>query len=317
MSKVLITGINGFVGVHLVAELQSKNWSVFGLSRDGDGELKNEVVLLKGDILDKDALYKTINEVKPDAIFHLAAQSKPFESFKKPEETINVNLIGTLHMLEIVESMHKKGHSCRLMLVGSGEEYGSVVREKLPICEDTPLNPSNPYSISKAAGYFLARQYAKSGLDVVYLSPFSHIGVGQGVGFLIPDVCKQIVDIEHGEKDPVVVTGDLSAEKDFCDVRDVVCGYLALLEKGDRGERYNICSGVSVRVGSLVEALLAKSHVKIEHKIDENRKRIGEVVVMRGDNAKIRKTTGWDCKIPIDTTLNDCLNWWRDKTSSH
>jgi GDP-4-dehydro-6-deoxy-D-mannose reductase len=316
MKKVLITGINGFVGFHLVKELQKFDYSIFGLSRTGTSPLKNELVIIKGDISEKEELYKVISEVKPDAIFHLAALTKPFESFKKPEETFQVNLLGTLHILDIVEGLSKKGYPCKLLIAGSGEEYGVVTAKDLPVVEETPLHPNNPYSTSKAAGYFLATQYFKSyGLDIVYLSPFSHTGPGQKEGFLIPDVCKQIVEIERNGKEPVVRTGDLSAEKDYTDVRDVVRAYVQLLEKGESGERYNICSGKSIKVNSIVDSLVSMAKLPVKHVIDESKKRPSEVIVMRGSYEKLHSLTGWNPEISLDRTLSDCLADWRTRAS--
>lgn len=312
MKKVLITGINGFVAPYLVQELQNKDYSIFGLSRNGDGDLKNHVVMIKGDVTVKDSLYSTISDLKPDVIFHLAAQSKPFESFKKPEETFQVNTLGTLHLLDIADSLRKNGYPLRLLIAGTAEEYGSVKATQLPVIEETCINPNNPYSTSKAAGYFLAKQYFKAyGLDIVYLSPFSHTGPGQKEGFLISDVCKQIVDIEKNGKDPVVKTGDLSAEKDYTDVRDVVRGYSLLIDKGVSGERYNICSGKSIQVNRIVDTLISLAKVPIRHMIDESKKRPTEIVVMRGSYEKIHDLTGWKPEIPLEQTLRECLDFWR------
>lgn len=312
MKKVLITGINGFVGMHLARELISLQYEVWGLSREKVLHSDQNVQMIAADLTDKQSLYNAFVKVQPDAVFHLAAQSRPGLSFSDPERTFEVNTIGTLHVLDILGGLYSQSYKPRVMIVGTAEEYGNVDVDKLPVTESAPLVPNNPYSISKAAGYFLCMQYHKSyGMDIIYLSPFSHTGPGQRDGFLIPDVCKQIVEIEKGIKPPVLVTGDLSSSKDYSDVRDVVRGYGQLLYSGAGGERYNLCSGKSIKVIDIVAKLLAMSNVPIEHKIDPKKFRPTEVTIMRGSYDKIHKTTGWLPEISLDQTLKDTLDWWR------
>lgn len=312
MKKVLITGVSGFVGAHLARELISRQYEVWGLTREKIVHTQENVQFVTGDLKDKQSLYNAFVQVQPDAVFHLAAQSKPGLSFSDPETTFDINTIGTLHVLDVLGGLYSQSYKPRLMLVGSAEEYGNVPIEQLPVVETAPLNPNNPYSISKAAGYFLAMQYHKSyGMDVIYLSPFSHTGPEQKQGFLIPDVCKQIVDIERGKKEPVLVTGDLSSEKDYTDVRDIVKGYAQLMYEGVGGERYNLCSGTSVRVLDIVAQLVAMSTIQIQHQVDKTKFRPTEVTIMRGCYDKIHKTTGWLPEIPLAKTLQDSLEWWR------
>jgi GDP-4-dehydro-6-deoxy-D-mannose reductase len=314
MSKVLITGINGFVGPYLALELQKSGHSIFGLSRSGKSELKNDVVIVAGDLLQKDGLFKLLTDVKPDVIFHLAAQSKPGYSFKEPEETFDSNVKGTLNLLESVRGLQNQneGYKVRIMMAGTSEEYGLVKKVDLPLYETSPFNPINPYAISKLACYYLSMMYVRSyGFDIVYMVPFSHTGPGQKLGFIVPDVCKQIVEIERGTKDAILSTGDLSVYRDYTDVRDMVRGYVSLMEKGERGERYNLCTGKGIQIEQVVEILLSYSTKKIEHRIDASRIRPSEMPVLFGSSEKIFELTGWKAEIPLEQTLTDCLEWWR------
>lgn len=316
MKKILITGINGFVGPHLVGELQRVGgYSIYGLSRTGKSELKNDVVILKGDLVDKIGLFKLINELKPDAVFHLAAQSKPGLSFKEPEETFESNVDGTINLFESVRGLMNDDSSYRprIIVAGSSEEYGLVNSTQLPLGETERFNPINPYAISKVAGYFLSMMYVRAyKFDIVYAVLFSHVGPGQKEGFIVPDVCKQIVEIEQGKKDPVLATGDLSVSRDYSDVRDFVRAYVLLLDKGKSGERYNICSGKPTRVADIVDRLVGMSKVKIEHTIDPSKVRPTEMPILYGSFEKFHALTGWKPEISLDTTLRDSLDWWRE-----
>ncbi len=313
MKKVLITGVSGFVGLHLARELISRQYEVWGLSREKIIHTEDNILMVAGDLTDKQSLYNALTQVQPDAVFHLAAQSSPGLSFADPEKTFLINTIGTLHILDILGGLYSESYKPRLMIAGTAEEYGLVGAQQLPIVESMSINPNNPYSISKAAGYFLAMQYVKSyKMDIIYLSPFSHTGPGQKEGFLIPDVCKQIVAIEKGLSQPILATGDLSSEKDYTDVRDIVKGYAQLLYEGVGGERYNLCSGNSVKVLDIVAQLVAMSNIQIQHQIDSKKFRPSEVTVMRGSYDKIHHTTGWVPEIPLEKTLKDSLDWWRN-----
>jgi GDP-4-dehydro-6-deoxy-D-mannose reductase len=314
--KVLITGINGFVGPYLAVELQKGGHSIFGLSRTGDGELKNDVVIVQGDLLDKVGMFKLLADVKPDVIFHLAAQSKPGYSFKEPEETFDSNVKGTLNLLECIRGLKNQngGYSPRIMMAGTSEEYGLVKKEDLPLKEDSPFNPINPYAISKLACYYLSMMYVRSyDFDLVYMVPFSHIGPGQKEGFIVPDVCKQIVEIERGKKEPVLATGNLSVFRDYTDVRDMVKGYALLMEKGLKGERHNLCSGHGVQIEEIVDKLLSYSTKQIKHTVDQNKIRPSEMPILYGDSSKIKNLCGWKAEIPLEQTLKDSLEWWRNK----
>jgi len=199
-------------------------------------------------------------------------------------------------------------------MIGTSEEHGFVPPELLPITEETPLNPINPYSISKTANWYIAKEYVRSfHFDIVYVTPFNHTGPGQMPGFLAPDVASQIVDIEKGIKEPVLMTGDLSSKRDISDVRDVVRAYRLLMEKGNSGERYIISSGKSISVDEIVKKLISFSKTKIEHRIDPTRARPSEVPDLYGSSKKLTNLTGWQPEISLDQTLQDLLNWYREK----
>ncbi|KKQ48306.1 MAG: NAD-dependent epimerase/dehydratase [Candidatus Shapirobacteria bacterium GW2011_GWE1_38_10] len=174
------------------------------------------------------------------------------------------------------------------------------------------MNPQNPYAISKVANWFLARQYTKSfGFDIVYVTPFNHTGPGQGAGFLAPDVANQIVEAENGIRDPVIFTGDLSARRDFSDVRDIVRAYRLLIEKAKAGERFVISSGHSIPVKDVVDTLLSLAKVRIEHRIDPKRNRPLDIADLYGSHDKLTQVTGWEPEIPLEKTLSDLLDWYR------
>jgi GDP-4-dehydro-6-deoxy-D-mannose reductase len=273
------------------------------------------VVILKGDLLELTELYKTIDTLKPDAIFHLAAQSKPGYSFKEPQETFESNVIGTINLLEVVRGMMRgiEGYRPRIIIAGSSEEYGLVDKNQLPLVETSPFNPVNPYAISKVAQYYLSMMYVRAyTMDIVYAVLFSHVGPGQKEGFIIPDVCKQIVEIEQGKKEPILSTGDLSVSRDYSDVRDFAKAYVLLLEKGKSGERYNICSGKATRVSEIVDSLISMAKVKIDHTIDPAKVRPTEMPILYGSGEKFRALTGWTPEIPLEQTLKDSLNSWRE-----
>lgn len=313
MKKVLITGINGFVGHHLTLELGEYGYEVVGFTRGLDDRKTLAVPMYEGDILIADQVEEAIRKIRPDYIVHLAAQAKPGYSFGHAEETFEINVFGTLHLLDGVKRVQDNDTSYRprILCIGTSEEYGEVTEAELPLREDALLRPTNPYAISKVACYHTVMQYVRTyGLDIVYAVPFSHIGPGQREGFLIPDVCAQIVAIERGEREPVLVTGPLVTKRDYSDVRDIVRGYRLLLEHGVGGERYNLCSGASIGVGEVVDKLISYADVTIEHQIDESRRRPTELMNLYGDFGKI-KALGWGQEFGIERTLRDALVYQR------
>ncbi len=310
MSKIFITGINGFVGKHLLE--QYKEDKIIGLVKDGTGEgFGKNVDIVRGDILDSAKIEEIIVDKKPDIIFHLAALTSPSESLKNPFETINNNIDGQLNILEAIRK--NELFNTRLLVVSSAEIYGSVDDKYLPISEDTPLMPTTPYAVSKITQDFLGYQYYKAyGIKSVRVRPFNHIGPGQAPVFVVSAFAKQIAMIERGQQDKIIKVGNLAPRKDFTDVRDVVKAYKLLMEKGEFGEVYNIGSGVSYAISEILEMLLSFSNEKIEVQADESLMRKSEQKELRCDFSKIKNDVGWEPSISIEKSLRDALDYWRN-----
>lgn len=316
MKKVLITGISGFVGKHLAQYFLSQDgYAVVGTCRSEASiaslnELKDKVHLVNVDLMDAEKVADILNDEKPDYIVHLAAQASPSKSFSVPAETLTVNTVATLNILEGLRKHEMK--STRLLLVSTGEMYGMVKPSDIPIDEDTPMRPISPYSVSKITQDYLAYQYFLAyHLDIVRVRPFNHIGPGQKEGFVVSDFAKQIVEIEHKKKDPVLSVGNLEGKRDFTDVRDIVKAYGLALEKGEAGEVYNLGSGVSRKISDMLQTLLDHSTEKVEIKTDPARFRPIDVPEIVCDYQKFHKLTGWKPEIAFEKTLQDILDYWR------
>lgn len=311
MKKILITGSQGFAGQHLLKELIANNYEVYGTALYYL-PINSPSNIFVCDIEIQQQISSLITKIKPDAIFHLAGQPKPGLSFNIPQKTFAINTIGTINLLEAVREI--PNYFPRIILIGTSEEHGIVSPENLPITENTPLNPINPYAISKTANWFLSKEYIRSfNFDIVYITPFTHTGPGQMPGFLSSDVASQIVEIEKGTKEPILHTGDLSSKRDISDVRDVVRAYRLLMEKGITGERYIVSTGKSIPVKEIVEKLISMSKIKIELKIDNLNNRPTDIPDLSGSHYKLTKKTGWQPKIPLKKTLQDLLDWYRQK----
>jgi GDP-4-dehydro-6-deoxy-D-mannose reductase len=314
--KVLITGIAGFVGSHLSELLLKKGDEVFGIclaceSLENIREIKKALHLTNCDITDFDRLSSVIRRINPDEIYHLAAFSSVGKSFSHPVDTIEVNVRGTLYLLEILRNMRKRA---RVLIVGSSDMYGIVKPKDIPITEEKPLLPVSPYGTSKAACDLLAYQFFKSyGVQTIRARAFNHTGPRQGIGFVVPDFASQIAKMEAGILPPVMKVGNLSSKRDISDVRDIVRGYLLLMKKGEPGEAYNICSGKAYSIKNVLKTLISLSKKKIRVKTDEKKKRPSEIPVLAGDNSRVKRATGWTSKISIEATLEDTLDFWRKK----
>ena len=311
MKKVLITGSEGFVGQHLWKELESNGYEVFGttLMAPVTGLANNVSVC---DIESPEQLSLLISKLLPDAIFHLAGWSNPGSSFASPQKAFTINAIGTINLLEAVRKI--ENYHPRIIAIGSSAEFGMVSSENLPVTEKSPLNPNSPYGVSKVAAWYICHQYfASYKTDIIYATPFNHTGPGQAPGFLAPDIASQIAQVEKGEKDPEIITGDLSTKRDLLDVRDVVRAYRLLLEKGLSGERYLISSGKSTPVAQVVDTLISLSKTKITHQIDSSKMRPSDIPDQYGDSSKLKELTSWQPEIPLEKTLQDLLDWYREK----
>uniref|UniRef100_A0A7V3RIP0 SDR family oxidoreductase n=1 Tax=candidate division WOR-3 bacterium TaxID=2052148 RepID=A0A7V3RIP0_UNCW3 len=314
--KALITGVSGFAGSHLAEYLLSLNIEVSGTVKwrsrlDNISHILNKIKLFECDIRDMTAVKYVINEVKPDYIFHLAAQSYVPFSWRAPSDTLITNIIGELNIFEAVRELKIDP---RIQIAGSSEEYGLVYPDEIPIKETNPLRPLSPYAVSKVAQDLLGYQYYKSyGLKIVRTRAFNHTGPRRGEVFVSSNFARQIVEIEKGMREPVIYVGNLEAVRDFLDVRDVVRGYYLSLEKGIPGEVYNIASGKGVKIKELLERLLQLANIDVRIIPDPSRMRPSDVELLVGSSEKFHSATGWKPEIPFDKTLKDLLDYWRAK----
>lgn len=315
--RALITGVTGFAGSHLCELLLKEGVEVHGIQRwrsksDNIDHLKDKINFHEADLLDAHSLYKVIDEVKPNYIFHLAAQSYVQSSWASPANTLEVNIIGSVHLFEAVR---KSELGIPIQIACSSEEYGRVFPNELPIKETNPLRPLSPYAVSKLAMDYLGYQYFESyGLKIVRTRGFNHTGPRRGDVFSESTFAKQIAEIEKGLKEPVVYVGNLDAVRDYTDVRDMVKAYYLAVQKCEPGEVYNICTGHGWKVKDVLNLLLSMSKVKIKIEADPERMRPSDVEVLIGDASKFKKQTNWKPEIPFQKTMEDLLNYWRERT---
>ena len=315
MRRVLVTGVTGFAGSHLVDYMAERGDSeIWGIQRwrsrtENIEHLRDRMTLVECDLRDAESTRDTIEQVRPDWIFHLAAQSFVPTSWKAPTESLTTNVLGQLHLFE---ACRRLGLKPRIQIACSSEEYGMVYENELPIRESNPLRPLSPYAVSKVAQDMLGYQYWMSWkVDSVRTRGFNHEGPRRGPVFVASDFAKQIADIEKGRKPPVLKVGNLEAQRDFTDVRDIVRGYFLALEKCESGEVYNLCSGKAWTIQQLLDHLLSLTRTKIDVQVDPARLRPSDVPILLGDNSKFVKATGWKVTIPFEQTLADMLEYWR------
>lgn len=313
--KALITGITGFAGSHLAEYLLERDdLEVHGTVRwrsrtENIEHIESRVRLHECDLRDAAAVYKVVDEVRPDLVFHLAAQSFVPTSWLAPSETLTTNVIGQVNLFE---AFRRSGINPRIQVACSSEEYGLVHPDEVPIRETNPLRPLSPYGVSKVAQDYLAYQYFKSyGLHAVRTRTFNHTGPRRGRVFVTSDFARQVALIELGLKEPILEVGNLAALRDFTDVRDVVHGYWLALEKGEPGEVYNLASGKAYSIQEVVDLLLDLSKKPIFLRQDPSRMRPSDVPILLGDAGKFWRQTGWEPRIPFEQTVEDLLNYWR------
>lgn len=312
MKKVMIIGAAGFVGNHLIDYMMEnkKDWEVVATKMPREVIDKN-VKVIDLDITKLDEITNVLNEVKPDYIFHLAAQSSVAVSWKNPQLTIDINIKGTVNLLDAIRDNCK---DTKVLLIGSGEEYGHVKQEEVPIKEDNNTRPGNVYAVTKVTQNMLGHLYYEGyGLHIMSTRSFNHTGPNQAPMFVVADFCKQVADIEAGKQEPVICVGNLSAKRDFTDVRDVVRAYCLLMEKGVAGETYNVGSGNAIEVKKILDMILSHSSKEIEVKTDSNKLRPVDVPIIEADITKITKDTGWKPEISLDTTITETLEYWKSK----
>lgn len=310
---ILVIGAAGFVGGHLLLHLsEDPTLSVCATKlpfEKIDTSAYPQVGIFDLDIIESDSTRLLLEKLQPDIIIQLAAQSSVGLSFQKPELTMNINIIGSLHVMEAVRSACP---ACKVIMVGSSEQYGPVPQELQPVKETTQLDPVSPYAISKAAAESLASLYVRSyNLNFTMVRAFNHIGPGQLPLFVVSDFARQIAMIEKKLTESVIQVGNLSARRDFTDVRDIVRGYRMLTLTGRPGQVYNIGSGKSVEIQFILDTLLSYSKVPIQIVVDPAKFRPVDVPEIRADITKIQTDTEWCPEIPLETSLLDSLNYWR------
>lgn len=311
MKKVLITGATGFVGQHLADYLSAKNqFELFGTSLTPSNNT-DKVKIEKIDLTVFNDVVELLNRIRPDQIYHLAAFTSPAASMNNPTPTVLGNIEIQMNLLNAIRSENL--NEARALIVSSGEVYGEVEKENLPVDEGTPMRPVNPYAVSKIAQDYLGLQYKLAyGMDIVRVRPFNHTGPGQTPTFAIPSFARQIALIEKGKQEPVLKVGNLTAYRDFSDVLDIVKGYSLLMEKGESGEVYNIGSGKSHQMKEILDMLVKLSSKDI--KIDSDQSKFMPLTQkdIYCDYSKLNSLTGWKPEIPLEKTLQDTLDYWRN-----
>lgn len=311
--RALITGVRGFAGPHLLRFLGgATDWTLYGLSR-GPAEGMGGCISLGADLLDRERVLAVVAEIAPTHVFHLAAQSHVPTSHHDGGATLINNIAGQANLLDACRALAEPP---RVLVVGSGEEYGLVPPDEMPLREDQPFRPTSPYAVSKVAQDLLGWQYfAAYGLPVVRVRPFSHTGPGQSARFAISAFARQIAEIEAGRRQPIVCVGNLDARRDFLDVRDVVRAYYLALTRGEPGEVYNIAGGEVISIGEALRMLLALSPRDIAVEIDPGRLRPSDVPLFAGDSTRLREATGWVPQVPLARSIREVLDWWRARVA--
>lgn len=316
MIKVLITGYSGFVSNHFISYLDTLNLpiEIIGISRGSVESISPSHLKIKtyqGDL--KNALFvkEIIASVKPDYILHLASDSSVAYSWENPLESFLNNTNIFLNVAEAVRSSHT---DCRILSVGSSEQYGIVSPENIPITEACPLNPISPYAVARVSQEMLSKIYADGyGLDIVMTRSFNHIGPGQTEKFVISSFIKQILYKKYINPNEVFTVGNVEIIRDFLDVRDVVKVYWNLLLKGKKGQIYNVCSGIGFSLKEIIEKILYLAKVDFNYIKDESLVRPADNPLIIGSNKKLTSELGWEQMFSIDQSLLDIIEYWENQ----
>lgn len=315
--KVFISGATGFVGRHLISRLNSPQYTIYGSSFPEKPEVfeglgGREIFHL--DIRAEEDIFEVIRRVQPDWVFHLAAISNVKHSWEERRETLETNILGTLNLFEAVR---KHAQKARVLFVSSSDVYGIISSGERVLKEEDDTRAVNPYALTKIGGEILSKFYWEiEKLDVLIVRSFPHTGPGQGPDFACSDWACQIARIEKGLAEPVIKVGNIDIQRDYTDVRDVVKAYVSLMERGKKGQTYNICSGKAVALRKILEFLCSLSSESVKVKVDSRKLRKTDIPFLVGNNRKIRRETSWEPKIPLEQTLKDLLEYWRKREGS-
>lgn len=312
---ILVTGAGGFAGRHLIRYLQRvmPDVQVYGtVYRSSVSANHGLLTYHMIDLRDRAAVFAFVDQVKPDQVYHLAAQASVPASFSDPWGTFEVNVRGQLNLLDALREICPQ---VRVMIASSAEVYGLIKPQDVPVREDTPFRPGNPYAVSKVSQDVLAYQYHHThGMHITRARAFNHIGPGQSEAYVAAAFAAQIARIEAGLQEPVIRVGDLSAQRDFADVRDVVRAYHLILNHGESGAAYNVASGRTVTIQYLLDRLLEIAGAdQIEVQVDPERLRPSRVPLLRGDFEALQRVTGWQPEIPFKQSLADILEDFRQR----
>ena len=312
--RVLITGATGFVGSHLASHLHTMHpdATIYG-TKLFDTEKSNEHIATTFQIDLKD--YKRVRdmllECQPDTIYHLAAQAFVPRSFEDPWETLENNIRSQLNLIQACLELDIRP---RMLIISSAEIYGAVNATQMPITTNTPMRPTSPYSVSKVTQDMLGLQYFLShDMPIMRARAFNHIGPGQNARFVAPAFATQIAKIEVNQQEPFIYVGNIEAQRDFTDVRDIVRAYQLITEQGQPGQAYNIASGKAYSIQYLLDTLLSYSDIEIEIRVDETRLRPVDVPIILGDYSQLNQDTGWQPTISFEGTLKDVLEDCRQR----
>lgn len=310
--RALVTGAAGFVGRHLTRHLLSCGHHVFALVHPSEYESRGaerDIEFLSADLLDDVTLSDCVTRAEPDVIYHLAAFSNPESSLANVRLTIETNVIGSQNLLEAAKRVERPP---RVLLVGSGQQYGSVDESEQPIREDQPQRPLTPYAVSKASQELLGQRYFLSdGLPVFWTRSFNHTGPGQADVYVCSSFARQVAEVEKGGRPNEICVGNLTARRDFTDVRDVARAYAAIVDKGEPGRAYNVCRGEAVSIQRVLDTLVSLSTSDVEVRVDLERYHAIDAPLIVGDASRLREETGWAPRFSLKETLEDLLNDWR------
>ena len=309
MKKGLVIGAAGFVGNYLIEEMVKNGIEAYATKLPHEKLENPNAKVYDLDIMDKDEIVSLLFEVRPDYIFHLAAQSSVGLAWKNPGLTIDVNIKGGVNVMDAIRELFYKP---RVLLIGSGEEYGHIQPGETPICEENHLRPGNIYAATKVCQNMIGSIYSKAyDMELMMVRAFNHIGPGQAPMFVVSDFCKQVAEIEKGLREPVMRVGNLAAKRDFTDVRDVVRAYVLLVQAGKAGETYNVGSGNAQAIQEILDLIVSMSQVDIQVEVDPNKLRPVDVPIIEADITKINDLTGWQPQIPLKETIRETLDYWR------